>query len=91
MNAKLTPQTASETLNVAVAGGGTIELVAVMTAMVFVACGAASLLLTTPSALQSVANAAPAAIVQPASSAERPFHERYPVNATAESADAPTF
>ena len=89
MSTKLTSQVASESLNVAVTGGGTMELVAVITAMVFVACGAASLLLTTPSALQSVANAAPTQIVQ--SAAERPFHERYPVNAVAESVDAPTF
>jgi hypothetical protein len=89
MNAKLTSQPASETLNVAVAGGGTVELVAVLTAMVFVACGAAALLLTTPSALESVANAAPTEIAQQVS--ERPFHERYQISAGAGSIDAPTF
>ena len=89
MKAKLSSQAATETLNVAIAGGGTLELVAVLTAMVFVACGAAALLLTTPSALQSVANAAPTEIVQQAS--ERPFHERYQISASAGSIDAPTF
>jgi hypothetical protein len=89
MNAKLTSQPATETLDAAIAGGGTVELVAVLTGMVFVACGAAALLLTTPSALESVANAAPARIVQQAG--ERPFHERYPVSASAASIEAPTF
>jgi hypothetical protein len=91
MTAKLTSQAASETLNVAITGGGTMELVAVITAMVFVACGAAAMLLTTPSALQTVANAAPVELTQGAQTAERPFHERYPVNAAAESVDTPTF
>ena len=90
MNTKHTSEAASETLNVAIAGGSTVELVAVITAMVFVACGAAALLLTTPSALQS-ANAAPALSAQIAPSGERPFHERYPVSASAESVDAPSF
>jgi hypothetical protein len=88
MNSKLSSQAASETLNVTITGGGTMELVAVIAAMVFVACGAA-LLLTTPSALETVANAASRELVAPL--AERPFHERYPVNATAESVDTPTF
>ena len=91
MNAKSHSQAATETLNVALAGGGTMELVAVVTAMVFVACGAAALLLTTPSALQSVANAAPAETVISAAAADRPFHERYRISAAAESIDAPTF
>lgn len=90
MNTNSHSHTATETLDVAIAGSGTMELVAVITAMVFVACGAAALLLTTPAALQSVANAAPAELSQTAS-AERPFHERYPVSANAESIDAPTF
>ena len=89
MTAKLTSRAATETMDVAIAGGGTVELIAVLTAMVFVACGAAALLLTTPSALQSVANAAPPQIVE--QSAERPFHERYPISASAGSIDAPTF
>ncbi|HEX2830907.1 MAG TPA: hypothetical protein VHP37_31520 [Burkholderiales bacterium] len=89
MKAKLTSQAATETMNVAIAGGGTVELVAVLTAMVFVACGAAALLLTTPNALESVANAAPTQIVE--QSSERPFHERYPISANAQSIDAPTF
>ena len=91
MNAKVTSQTASESLNVAITAGGTTELVAVMTAMVFVACAAASLLLTTPSALQAHANAAPAQVIQITQGSERTFHERYPVKATTESIDAPTF
>jgi hypothetical protein len=91
MNTRHTSQAASETLNVAIAGGSTIELVAVITAMVFVTCGAAALLLTAPSALPSVANAAPTEIAQVTPGAERTFHERYPVSATAESIDAPTF
>ena len=91
MKAKLTSQAATESLNVAITNGGTLELGAVVTAMVFVACGAAALLLTTPTALQAVANAAPTEIVQQSSAAERPFHERYQVSATAGSIDAPTF
>lgn len=91
MNTKHTSSAASETLNVAIAGGSTVELVAIITAMVFVACGAAALLLTTPSALQAAANPAPTEIVKVAPASERPFHERYPVSATAESVDAPTF
>lgn len=89
MKAKLTSQAATETMNVAIAGGGTVELVAVLTAMVFVACGAAALLLSTPSAMESVANAAPTVIVQ--QSSDLPFHERYPISASAGSIDAPTF
>jgi hypothetical protein len=91
MNTRHTSEAASETLNVAIAGGGTMELVAVITAMVFVACGAASLLLSTPSALQAVAHAAPTEIAKVAPAADRTFHERYPVSATAESIDVPTF
>ena len=91
MNTRQTSQAASETLNVAIAGGSTVELVAIITAMVFVACGAAALLLTTPSALHSVANAAPTQVSQVAPAAERTFHERYPISASAESVDAPTF
>ena len=91
MNSKITSQATSETLNVAIAGGSTVELVAVVTAMVFVACGAAALLLTTPSALQAVANAAPVERAQVTAAAERPFHERYPVSFGAQSIDAPTF
>jgi hypothetical protein len=89
MKAKITSQAATETMNVAIAGGGTVELVAVLTAMVFVACGAAALLWTTPNAHESVANAAPTQIVE--QSFERPFHERYPISANAQSIEAPTF
>ena len=91
MKTTLKSQPASETLNVQIAGGGTTELVAVITAMVFVACGAATLLLTTPSALQTVANAAPPEIIQRVSSGDRPFHEVHQTSATAQSIDAPTF
>jgi hypothetical protein len=90
MNTSLKSQAATETLNVAIAGGGTVELVSVIAALVFVACGAATLLLSTPTALQSVANAAPTEIIRNAP-AERPFHEVYPPSATAQSVDSPTF
>ena len=90
MNTSLKSQAATETLNVAIETGGTVELVAVIAAMVFVACGAAALLLTTPTALQSVANAAPTEIIRNAP-ADRPFHEIYPASAGAQSIDAPTF
>ena len=90
MNTRLESQAATETLNVAIASGGTVELVAVITAMVFVACGAAALLLTTPTALQSVAHAAPTEIIGNAPP-DRPFHEMYPASANAQSIDAPTF
>ena len=91
MNTRITSPAASETLNAAIAGGGTMELVAVMSAMVFVACSAAALLLTTPAALQSVANAAPTGAVQFASADSPPFHQRHRMSAKAESIDPPTF
>jgi len=91
MNAKTTSQAATETLDVAITSGGTIELVAVITAMVFAACAAAALLLTTPAVLQSAANAAPIEVTQASRTTQRTFHERYAVSAAAESIDAPTF
>lgn len=74
------------------AGGNVVELVAVLSVLIFILCTAAALLLTTPqsadpeprsSGVVSTAGAAPPA--------ERPFHERHPVNATGDSVDPPTF
>jgi hypothetical protein len=89
MRTNAIPPARARTLNLAAKNGDTIELVAVITAIVLAACGAASLVLTTPSALDAVANAAPAPNQPPP--AERTFHERYRISPTAESIDAPTF
>jgi hypothetical protein len=89
MNSSRHCEAASETLDTAIAGGGTIELVAVVTAMVCVACIAAALLLTTPATLEAVASTSP--LDSSVYATERTFHERYPVNATGEAIDPPTF
>jgi hypothetical protein len=90
MNTHRNSEAAGETLDLAVPGG-TIELVAVITAMVCVACVAAALLLTTPATLEAAASTSSIGSVGNAHSAERPFHERYPVNATGDAIDSPTF
>jgi hypothetical protein len=91
MNSKRDCEAANEMLDVAGAGTGAIELVAVITAMVCVACIAAALLLTTPATLEAAARTSSIDSVINPGSAERPFHERYPVNATGDAIDPPTF
>ena len=74
------------------ARGSSVELVATISVLAFVAITAASLLIATPQSFQAAASAQPtvetATVNEPA---ERPFHERYRVQPGAESVDAPTF
>jgi hypothetical protein len=77
------------------AAGSVVELVAVLTVLVFILCAAAALLLATPQSanpdLRSGGGVVNTAGAAPPPPAERPFHERYPVNAAGESVDPPTF
>jgi hypothetical protein len=59
--------------------------------LIFVVCTAASLLLATPSNLQAAASTPPELGNTGGNGPERPFHERYPVNAVADPVDPPTF
>jgi hypothetical protein len=76
-----------------IAGASVVELVAVLCVLVFVMSAAAALLLVTPhtSAPEPQPHSAVVSTAGAAEPAERPFHERYPVNATTESVDPPTF
>jgi hypothetical protein len=76
-----------------IAGTTLVELIAVLTVLVFVLGAAAALLLVTPHSADPAPRANPAVVSQAeaATPPERPFHERYPVNATGEPVDPPTF
>lgn len=91
MNSNRHCEAAITRLDVCVAGNGTIELIAVVTGMVGVACIAGALLLTTPATLDAVASTTPLDDTVLRDAAGRPFHERYPISASAETLDAPTF
>jgi hypothetical protein len=77
---------------VEIGGGSAVEFAAVITVLIFVVCTAAALLLTTPRMFEAGASPPTATAGRMESwTAERPFHERYPLNAVGEPVDPPTF
>jgi hypothetical protein len=79
-----------ERFELKIAGGSAAELVAVVSAVIVAVGAAVALLLTTPVLLA----AAPTSAIAGMSAirmAQRPFHQRYPLDAAAEQVDPPTF
>jgi hypothetical protein len=73
-----------------IAGGTPGELVAVASAVIVAITAAAALLLTTTAALEAAPTGALAGMSASAF-AQRPFHERYPVDPRGEQVDPPSF
>jgi hypothetical protein len=90
METHSTDQAEQDQFELKIAGGSSAELFAVVSVVTVAICAAAALLLSTPAALEA---APPAAVVDvnAAGVAQRPFHERHPINAGGEQVDPPTF
>jgi hypothetical protein len=92
MNTKQYTEAAKDPQPETTTPGNAVEFIAVVCVLVFVACTAASLLLATLTNLQAATSTPPEIAGTPGSTLpERPFHERYPVNAVADPVDPPTF
>ena len=90
MKTETSTQAEQEQFGLKIGGGSPAELVAVVSVVIVAVCAAAAMLLNTPAARE----AAPTAgiiDVSAASVTQRPFHERYPVNASGEQVDPPSF
>ena len=80
-----------QTAQAALAKPSALDMAALAIALI-AAGGAASVLLTVPQRLEAAAQMSAAVTpTSPAAAVERPFHERYPIDAAAESIDSPTF
>ena len=91
MNTRPNAHTEHDRFELKIAGGSAAELVAVASAVIVAVGAAVALLLTTPAALEAAPTSAIAG-VSAIRMAQRPFHERYPVDAAAtDAADPPTF
>jgi hypothetical protein len=71
--------------------GGSAELIATLTVLAFVALAAASLFMTSPEGLDAASSRPLIESAMASEQPERPYHERYPVQAGGAQTDAPTF
>ena len=70
---------------------GSAELIATLTVLAFVALAAASLFMTSPESLDAASHQPLIESAMVGEQPERPYHERYPVQAGGVQTDAPTF
>ena len=90
MKSQQNPEAANDQQPTTRSPSSAVEFIAVLTVLIFVVCTAASLLLATPASLQAAASTPPE-LANSGKVPERPFHERYPVNAVADPVNPPTF